>query len=91
MPVIKLDEKDTCWTIFEAYQWRVSIDKKMASDMLQHFMNVAIEKRKAGNVDESNEYINFACAVKNLYWCCFQGSKKARRAFGIKEVDNEKA
>lgn len=85
MPTIKLEAEDICWTLFEAYQWRTETNNERVNKILKHLMNQAIEARKNGEIEASNEFISMACSVKSLYQCVWQGNKKNRRAFGVKE------
>lgn len=86
MEYIKLSTAQTCKLIFDSQRWRFWTTKKDVQKLFLFLHGKAIAERKKGNIQLSNDFINYAVMLSNLYQCVFQGAKKYRKAFNISEV-----
>lgn len=85
MKTIKLSTAQTCSIIFNSQRWSFWTTKKDVQKLFLFLHGKAIAERKKGNVQLSNNFINYAIMLSNLYQCSFQCAKKYRKAFNISE------
>ena len=85
MNYIKLSTAQTCKIIFESQKWRYWTTKKDVQKLFLFLHGKAITERKKGNIKLSNDFINYAVMLSNLYQCTLHSAKKYRKAFNIEE------